>query len=88
MPGLARQRQPAVAKLLAWQVAAQRVFKTHAGRYGHRQLRAQLRHESHAVRRQRPRGGLIASGLHILGTCANTSPRYYPGSPTDCGCSQ
>jgi len=35
--------------LPAWQVAAQRVFATHAGRYGQRRLRAQLRREGHAM---------------------------------------
>ena len=42
--------------LAAWQVAAQRVFTTHAGRHGQRRLRAQLRREGHAVGRQRLRG--------------------------------
>ncbi|WP_460586475.1 IS3 family transposase [Hymenobacter arcticus] len=45
----------------AWQVAAlpgkiQRVFTTHAGRYGQRRLRAQLRREGRVVGRQRLRG--------------------------------
>ncbi len=53
----------------AWQVAAQRVFTTHAGRYG----RAQLRREGHAVGRQRLRGWLRAGGLRAL--CTRFSPR-------------
>ena len=60
-----RKRQPAAAAEptpLAWQVAAQRVFTTHAGRYGQRRLRAQLRREGHAVGRQRLRDWLSASG--------------------------
>jgi len=52
-----RKRAPtSVEQMLpAWQVAAQRVFATHAGRYGQRRLRAQLRREGHAVGRQRLR---------------------------------
>lgn len=42
--------------LPTWQVAAQRAFSTHAGRYGQRRLRAQLRREGHAVGRRRLRG--------------------------------
>ncbi|RZK30827.1 MAG: hypothetical protein EOO61_18780 [Hymenobacter sp.] len=48
VPSLAAEPLPA-----AWQVAALRVFTTHAGRYGQRRLRAQLRREGHAVGRQR-----------------------------------
>ena len=59
--------------LPAWQVAAQRVFSTHAGRYGQRRLRAQLRREGHQVGRQRLRGWLSASGLRAL--CTRTSSR-------------
>ena len=54
-----RKRAPTPATepaLAAWQVAAQRVFTTHAGRYGQRRLRAQLRREGHEVDRQRLRG--------------------------------
>lgn len=53
-----RKRTPVTAEpaSAAWQVAAQRVFVTHAGRYGQRRLRAQLRREGHAVGRQRLRG--------------------------------
>ena len=70
---------PAAALVLpAWQVAAQRVFTTHAGRYGQRRLRAQLRHEGHAVGRQRLRGWLSARGLHALCTRASTRPPRTP----------
>ena len=58
----------------AWQVAAQRVFTTHAGRYGQRRLRAQLRREGHAVGRQRLRCWLSASGLRALCTRVSTRP--------------
>jgi len=58
----------------AWQVAAQRVFATHAGRYGQRRLRAQLRREGHAVGRHRLRGWLSASGLRALCTRVGTRP--------------
>jgi putative transposase len=58
----------------AWQVAAQRVFTTHAGRYGQRRLRAQLRREGHEVGRQRLRGWLSASGLRALCTRVGTRP--------------
>lgn len=60
--------------LPSWQVAAQRVFATHAGRYGQRRLRAQLRREGHAVGRQRLRGWLSASGLRALCTRVGTRP--------------
>jgi putative transposase len=60
--------------LVAWQVAAQRVFTTHAGRYGQRRLRAQLRREGHAVGRQRLRGWLSVSGLRALCTRASSQP--------------
>ena len=53
-----RKRAPSPAAepaSVAWQVAAQRVFTTHADRYGQRRLRAQLRREDHAVGRQRLR---------------------------------
>jgi putative transposase len=55
-------------------VAAQRVFTTHAGRYGQRRLRAQLRREGHEVGRQRLRGWLSASGLRALCTRVGTRP--------------
>jgi hypothetical protein len=58
----------------AWQVAAQRAFTTHTGRYGQRRLRAQLRREGHAVGRQRLRRWLSASGLRALCTRASTRP--------------
>ena len=71
-----RKRTPTAAApaLPAWQAAAQRVFTTHAGRYGQRRLRAQLRREGHAVGRQRLRGWLNASGLRALCTRASTRP--------------
>jgi putative transposase len=71
------KRAPAPAAeqtLPAWQVAAQRVFTTHAGRYGQRRLRAQLRREGHEVGRQRLRGWLCASGLRALSTRTSTRP--------------
>ena len=58
----------------AWQVAAQRVFTTHAGRYGQRCLRAQLRREGHAVGRHRLRGWLSTRGLRALCTRLSTRP--------------
>ncbi|QKG53482.1 IS3 family transposase [Hymenobacter sp. BRD67] len=75
------KRAPASAAgqaLPAWQVAAQRVFTTHAGRYGQRRLRAQLRREGYAVGRQRLRGWLSASGLRALCTRLSTRPRAPP----------
>lgn len=60
--------------LPAWQVAAQRVFTTHAGRYGQRRLRAQLQREGHVVGRQRLRGWLSASGLRALCTRISARP--------------
>jgi hypothetical protein len=63
--------EPALA---AWQVAAQRIFTTHAGRYGQRRLCAQLRREGHSVGRQRLRGWPSASGLRALCTRANSQP--------------
>lgn len=70
-----RKRVPmAGPTLVAWQVAAQRVFASHAGRYGQRRLRAQLRREGHAVGRQRLRGWLSASGLRALCTRVGTRP--------------
>ena len=72
------QKRGAVAALepalAAWQVAAQRVFITHAGRDGQRRLRAQLRREGHTVGRQRLRGWLSASGLRALCTRAGSRP--------------
>jgi putative transposase len=66
----------------AWQAAAQRVFTSHAGRYGQRRLRAQLRREGHAVGRQRLRGWLSASGLRALCTRASSrSPRTTQADP-------
>jgi len=72
-----RTRLPAAAGEQAppaWQVAAQRVFTTHAGRYGQRRLRAQLRREGHDVGRQRLRAWLTASGLRTLCTRSSTRP--------------
>ena len=63
-------------------MAAQRVFSTHAGRYGQCRLRAQLRREGHAVGRQRLRGWLIASGLRALCTrTVSRSPRITQADP-------
>ncbi|TDN39622.1 hypothetical protein E4631_23050 [Hymenobacter sp. UV11] len=72
-----RKRAPAPAAEpapVAWQAAAQRVFTTHAGRYGQRRLRAQLRREGHAVGRQRLRGWLSRSGLRAICTRVGTRP--------------
>jgi putative transposase len=72
-----RKRVPtpaAAAAPAAWQVAAQRVFTTHAGHYGQRRLRAQLRREGHEVGRQRLRGWLSTSGLRALCTRVGTRP--------------
>ena len=68
-PSPAAERAPA-----AGQVAAQRVFTTHAGRYGQRRLQAQLRREGHAVGRQRLRRWLSSSGLRALCTRVGTRP--------------
>jgi putative transposase len=68
------KRIPTAAAPAAWQVAAQRVFTTHAGRYGQRWLRAQLRREGHEVGRQRLRGWLSASSLRALCTRVGTRP--------------
>jgi len=57
-----------------WLVAAQRVFATHAGRYGQRRLRAQLRRGGHEVGRQRLRSWLSASGLRALSTRTTMRP--------------
>ena len=59
--------------LPTWQVAAQRVFTSHAGRYGQHRLRAQLHCEGYAIGRQRLRGWLSASGLRAL--CTRTTSR-------------
>jgi len=70
-----RARVPTEGPVLpTWQVAAQRVFSTHAGRYGQRRLRAQLRREGHAVGRQRLHGWLSASALRALCTRVGTRP--------------
>jgi len=79
-----RKRLPAAATepvLPAWQVAARRVFTSHASRYGQRQLRAQLRREGHEVGRQRLRGWLSASGLRALCTCVSSRPRTTQADP-------
>lgn len=71
------KRAPASAAeqaLPLWQVAAQRVFSTHAGRYGQRRLRAQLRREGHEVGRQRLRRCLSTSGLRALSQRTSTRP--------------
>ncbi|MGI4736881.1 MAG: DDE-type integrase/transposase/recombinase [Janthinobacterium lividum] len=65
----------------AWQVAAQRGFTAHAGRYGQRRLRAQLRREGDAAGRHRLRGCLIASGLRAI--CARVSSRPPRTTPAD-----
>ena len=54
-------------------MAAQRVFTSHAGRYGQRRLRAQLRREGYDIGRQRLRGWLSASGFRAL--CTRTTAR-------------
>ena len=72
-----RKRVPVAAAeqaLPAWQVPAQRVFTAHAGRYGQRRLRAQLRREGHVVGRQHLRGWLTASGLRARCTRASSWP--------------
>lgn len=61
-----------------WQMAAQRVFATHAGRYGQRRLRAQLRREGHEVGRQRLRGWLSTSGLRAH-PHQHAVPAHHPG---------
>jgi len=79
-----RKRPPAPATAPAqpaWQVAAQRVFTSHAGRYGQRRLRAQLRREGHEVGRQRLRGWLSASGLRSLCTRVSSRPRTTQADP-------
>ena len=79
-----RKRVPAAATELAlpaWQVAARRVFIRHAGRYGQRRLRAQLRREGHEVGRQRLRGWLSASGLRALCTRVSARPRTTQADP-------
>jgi len=60
--------------LPAGQMAAQRVFAIHAGRYGQRRLRAHLRREGHAVGRQHLRGWLSARGLQALYPRASSGP--------------
>lgn len=59
-------------------MAAQRVFTAHAGRYGQRRLRAQLRREGHEVGRQRLRCWLIASDLLALCTRVSSRPPRTP----------
>ena len=51
-----------------WQPAAQAAFTRHAGRYGTRRLRAELRAEGHRVGRYGLRSWLRASGLRALST--------------------
>jgi len=67
-------RGPATQVPAPWQAAAQRVFTTHAHRYGQRRLRAQLRREGHRVGRRRLRRWLSASGLRALCTRSGTRP--------------
>lgn len=72
-----RKRVPTPAAELApaaWQVAAQRVFTTHADRYGQRRLRTQLCREGHEVGRQRLHGWLSVSGLRAFCTRVGTRP--------------
>lgn len=70
-----RKQAPTMAAeqaLPVWQLAAQRVFTAHAGRYGQRRLRAQLRREGHVVGRQCLRGWLSTRGVRAL--CTRASP--------------
>ncbi len=61
-------REAVAAPMASWQVAAPRVFTTHAHRYGQRRSRAQPQREGRAVGRHRLRSWTSASGLRALST--------------------
>jgi hypothetical protein len=65
--------------LPSWQPAAQQGFTRHAGRYGTRRLRAELRAEDHQVGRYALRRWLRASGQRAQHPPA-TSP-HHEGRP-------
>ncbi|QKG53003.1 helix-turn-helix domain-containing protein [Hymenobacter sp. BRD67] len=50
-PSPAAEPAPVAGQVAALPGTTQRVFTTHAGRYGQRRLRAELRREGHAVGR-------------------------------------
>jgi len=77
----AKRPAPAVGPAPAWQAAAQGVYTTHAGRYGQRRLRAQLRREGHRVGRQRLRGWLTTNNLRALCTRTRAVPRTTQADP-------
>ncbi len=60
-------QRPAVAPA-PWHTAAQQAFTRHAGRYGTRRLRAELRAEGHLIGRYALRSWLHRQGLRALST--------------------
>ena len=80
-----RKRAPAMAEqaLPAWQVAAQRVFSTHAGCYGQRRLQVQLRRAGHAV------GRIVCAAGSATAVYEPSAPvpvpAHHPGRPAGRG---
>lgn len=66
--GYYQWRQRPVAAPVRWHEAAQQVFTRHAGRYGTRRLRAELRAQGHAIGRYALRSWLHRQGLRALST--------------------
>ena len=66
--GYYQWQRAAVRPAPSWQPAAQQAFTRHAGRYGTRRLRAELRAEGHPVGRYALRSWLRASGQRALST--------------------
>ncbi|MBG8555044.1 IS3 family transposase [Hymenobacter guriensis] len=66
--GYYRWRQRPVAAPVRWHEAAQQTFTRHAGRYGTRRLRAELRAQGHAIGRYALRSWLHRQGLRALST--------------------
>jgi putative transposase len=76
--GYYQWRQRPAAAPAPWHIAAQQAFTRHAGRYGTRRLRAELRAEYHAIGRY-----ALRSWLHRQGFWAMSHP--VPTSPHDRG---
>jgi putative transposase len=66
--GYYQWRQRPAAAPAPWHIAAQQAFTRHAGRYGTRRLRAELRAEGHAIGRYALRSWLYRQGLWALST--------------------
>ena len=81
--GYYQWRSATPAPVAAWQAPAQVAFTRHAGRYGTRRLRAELRAEGHAVGRYALRTWLRATGLRALSTRPQR-PRTTVADPAAC----